>query len=96
LLTPEDALRQLEVRIIRLEAELARVDAELAGAARILPRLFLIEEEYLRAMLHTELEWVRSVADDLRAGRLSWDGEWLRAVASSLATGGAPREEGST
>jgi DNA-binding PadR family transcriptional regulator len=96
LLTPEDALRQLEVRIIRLEAELARVEAELAGAARILPRLFLIEEEYLRAMLHTELECVRSVADDLRAGQLTWDDEWLRAVASSSAAGGAPREAGST
>jgi DNA-binding PadR family transcriptional regulator len=96
LLTPEDALRQLEVRIIRLEAELARVEAELAGAARIVPRLFLIEEEYLRANLHTELEWVRSLADDLRTGRLTWDDEWLRAVASSLAVGGAPREEGST
>ena len=96
LLTPEDALRQLEVRIIRLEAELARVAAELSGAARIVPRLFLIEEEYLRAMLNTELEWVRAIADDLRAGRLTWDEEWLRAVASSLAAGGAPREEGST
>src|SRR2546421_5189755 len=96
LLTPEDALRQLEVRIIRLEAELARVEAELAGAARILPRLFLIEEEYLRAALRTELEWVCAVADDLRAGRLTWDDEWLRAVASSSAAGSAPREEGST
>ena len=96
LLTPEDALRQLEVRIIRLEAELARVEAELAGAARIVPRLFLIEEEYLRANLHSELEWVRSLADDLRAERLTWDDEWLRAVASSLATGGAPREDGGT
>ena len=47
-------------------------------------------------MLHTELEWVRSVADDLRAGQLTWDDEWLRAVASSSAAGSAPREEGST
>jgi DNA-binding PadR family transcriptional regulator len=96
LLTPEDARRQLEVRIIRLEAELARVEAELAGAARIVPRLFLIEEEYLCAALCTELEWVRALTDDLRAGRLTWDGEWLRAVASPSAIDGAPREEGST
>src|SRR5437870_216397 len=56
LLTPEDALRQLEVRIIRLEAELARAEAALAGAARFVPRLFLIEEEYLRAALRAALE----------------------------------------
>jgi DNA-binding PadR family transcriptional regulator len=96
LLTPEDALRQLDVRIIRLEAELARVETALAGAARIVPRLFLIEEEFLRAVLRTELEWVHSLADDLRAGRLTWDDEWLRAVASSSTMGGATREEGST
>jgi len=96
LLTPEDALRQLEVRIIRLEAELARVEAALLGAARLVPRLFLIEEEYLRAALHAELGWVGAVADDLRAGRLTWDDEWLRAVASAAAMGGAAREEGST
>ena len=72
------------------------MEAALLGAARLVPRLFLIEEEYLRAALHAELEWVRAVADDLRAGRLTWDDEWLRAVASSSALGGAPREEGST
>ena len=68
LLTPDDALRQLEVRIIRLEAELARAEAALAGATRIVPRLFLIEEEYLRAMLSTELEWLRAVASSSAAG----------------------------
>ena len=88
--------RRLASCIIRLEAELARVEAEIAGAARIVPRLFLIEEEYLRAVLRTELEWVHSLADDLRAGRLTWDDEWLRAVTSSSAMGGATREEGST
>ena len=81
LLTPEDALRQLDLRIIRLEAELAREEAELTGAARIVPRLVLIEEEYLRAMLRTELEWVRALADDLRTGRLTWSEEMVRALA---------------
>src|SRR5919108_1703029 len=37
LLTPDDTLRQLDGRIIRLEAELARAEAARAGAARFLP-----------------------------------------------------------
>jgi len=37
------------------------------------PRLFLIEDEYQRAMLRAELEWVRGLIADLGAGRLDWD-----------------------
>lgn len=92
LLTPEDALRQLDVRIIKLEAELAGAEAALAGAARFLPRLVLIEEDYLRAMLHTELEWVCALADDLRAGRLTWSEEMVRALAGNTPEGRAAHD----
>ena len=78
LLSPDDALQQLEVRIVRLKGELARIEAELTALAPALPRLFLIESEYLRAMLRAELDWVCAVADDLRAGRLTWSEKWLR------------------
>jgi DNA-binding PadR family transcriptional regulator len=79
LLTPEDALRQLETRIMVLDADLARMETLYSAAARTLPRLFLIEDEYNRAMLRTELEWVRALADDLRAGRITWSQEWFEA-----------------
>lgn len=95
LLTPEDALRQLEVRIFKLTADAARIEAELAAARDMLPRLFLIESEYLLAMARTELEWVRALADDLRTGRLTWSEEGLRASASSPALA-ETQEEGST
>ena len=42
-----------------------------------LPRLFLLEEEYRRAIVSAELGWVRSVVADLDAGRLTWTEEWL-------------------
>lgn len=42
-----------------------------------LPRLFLIEDEYRLALLRTELDWVRRLAAELRAGTLTWSGEWL-------------------
>lgn len=84
LLAPEEVLRQFEARIAALEAERARAEAELAGSADWLPRLFLLETEYMHAAREAELAWVRAVADDLRAGRLTWNAEWLRALAASL------------
>ena len=85
-LDPEDARRQLEVRAGRLESALEETDAQLAAAPG-LPRLFLLEEEYRRAILTAELEWLRGVIDDLRAGRLTWSEEWLREVAAAFNPG---------
>lgn len=44
-----------------------------------LPRVFLIEEEYLHTMTEAELRWVRSTADELESGKLYWDTEELLA-----------------
>lgn len=99
LLTPEDALRHLTERVIRLEGDLARIEATLASVGRMVPRLFLIEDEYRLAVLRTELEWVRAVTADLRAGRLTWSEEWFAAFAASMAQGQmapARREEDSS
>ena len=56
----------------------------LADAPAALPRLFLLEEEYRKAMLEAELSWVRGVIDDLREGRLTWSEEWLRELAEKF------------
>ncbi len=84
LLTPEDARRALEARVIALSGELARIDSELPLIGQSVPRLFLLEVEYVRAMLATELEWVRRVIDDLRSKQLTWSEAWLRDVADKL------------
>jgi len=83
LLAPEDAREQLEQRAEQLAADLAGTEAELAAYPE-LPRLFQLEEEYRRALLETELAWVRSVIDDLRAGRLTWSEEFMRAAAEAF------------
>jgi DNA-binding PadR family transcriptional regulator len=82
-LEPDDAREQLELRAERVEAELAGAESELAGAPG-LPRLFLLEEEYRRAVLGAELAWLRGVIDDLRAGRLTWSEEWLREIGAAF------------
>ena len=83
LLTPEDAQFQLEQRIQTLVAEVARIEAQLSHATEI-PRLFLVEMEYLRTILNSELTWVKSIVDDLDTGRLTWNAEWLRAMAAQF------------
>ena len=86
LLTPDDARRQFEARAVALRGEVARLDSQLQLQNEGLPRLFLLDAEYLRAMAATELEWVRAVIDDLRAGRLTWSEAWLREIAVTFSS----------
>jgi DNA-binding PadR family transcriptional regulator len=83
LLTPEEARLHLEQRVQMVSEGAARISNQLDQAARV-PRLFLIESEFLLASLNTELAWVKSLIDDLDAGRLSWNDEWLREVTARL------------
>ena len=83
-LPPAEAQAELEMRAEKLAATLAETEAELSAAPPGLPRLFLLEEEYRKAMLETELGWVRGVIEDLRAGRLTWSEQWLREIAAAF------------
>jgi DNA-binding PadR family transcriptional regulator len=82
-LPQDEALELLGERAERLAAALAEAEEELAANPG-LPRLFLLEEEYRRAVLQAELAWVRAVCADIRGGRLTWDDEWLREVAATF------------
>ena len=79
-LSPDDAREQLEQRERRLAGERAETEAAMTDVPRGLPRLFVLEEEYRRAMLAAELAWLRGVIDDLREQRLHWTEEWLREI----------------
>lgn len=89
-LPPGDARQQLELRAERLAAELSDTESQLGGHPDP-PRLFLLEEEYRRAVLEAELSWVRAVVEDLREGRLTWSEPWLREIAAAF---NPPEEEG--
>ncbi len=77
LLTPDDALAQLEARAGKLSALIAKIDTEMAAVGATLPRLFLLEAEYKRAVLDAELQWVHSVIEDLRGRGLNWNEDWM-------------------
>lgn len=72
-LPPAEAAERLEERAQRLEAEIAAHKTGLEGASAFLPRIHLVESEYLIAMLTAELGWVRGLADDLWSGDLDWN-----------------------
>lgn len=76
LLDPQEAARLLSTRIDALRQRLE----ELAPADGPLPRLFQLEDEYQRTVINAEIDWIRSLVDDLRAGRLTWSREWIQAV----------------
>jgi DNA-binding PadR family transcriptional regulator len=79
MLTPDDARVQLEARTKAVADALAEVDDELRRVGD-LPRLFVLEEEYRRAILAAELAWLTTVVADLGAGRLTWSEAWIRSV----------------
>jgi DNA-binding PadR family transcriptional regulator len=83
LLTPQDASSQLETREQALSRELARLESDFQTWAH-LPRLFLLEEELVKATREAELKWVRELIEDLRSGAVTWSEEWLRNFASTF------------
>jgi DNA-binding PadR family transcriptional regulator len=84
LVTPGDALQQLELRRLALQAEIKRIEAGVEQASRV-PRLFLLEAEYLRAIRCAELSWVTSLVAELRSGKITWNEAWLRRIAAEFA-----------
>ena len=82
-LTPNDAVKQIEKRIGALTSEVARLDARIT-AAQFLPRLFRLELEYMHAQAEAELVWVKAIANDLRSRRLSWNKAWVKKAVKEL------------
>lgn len=81
LLKPDEVRDLLEQRIQALTSELEQIDSALEVEAAGLPRLFLVESDYIQTMLKAELAWVQSLVQDLTAGDLTWNQDWLREYA---------------
>ncbi|MFD5388258.1 PadR family transcriptional regulator [Streptomyces sp. NPDC127074] len=89
LLSPDEAAPILERRAARLAAQRAELERQSAEAATGLPRITLIENEYLLAVLDAEERWLRGVLSDLRDGSLTWSPEMLAAFQEASASGSA-------
>jgi DNA-binding PadR family transcriptional regulator len=80
MLEPRRAGAVLEDRAAVLRENLAGLERDLEENARTLPRVTLLETEYLRAVTAAELAWVEAVVAELVAGTLRWSYEELAAA----------------
>jgi len=84
MLGPQEIREAFERRARTVGETLAALDTDLsAEAGQGLPRIALLEGEYLRAVMTAELRWLRSVADDLGSGDLTWSADAMLAFAES-------------
>jgi DNA-binding PadR family transcriptional regulator len=90
---PDEVRALFQLRIGALKKQLAELERPVPN----LPRLFLLEAEYMAAVVRAEIQWLRAVIGDLRRGRLSWSQAWLRHIAAQWASGAGntSRAEGS-
>ncbi|KAA2258136.1 PadR family transcriptional regulator [Solihabitans fulvus] len=78
--SPLEALDVLERRAAAVAATLAEIDENLVAQAK-LPRVSMLEAEYLRVVTEAELSWLRGVVGQLRSGELSWSQEGVQDIA---------------
>jgi hypothetical protein len=70
-LAPPDAVAVLRTRCDRLGQELCRRRDDRARVDQLgLPRLFVVEHEYMTALVEAELAWTRALLADIEAGSL--------------------------
>jgi DNA-binding PadR family transcriptional regulator len=75
---PRDVLEQLELRAVSLGASIAALQAVERAIGDYVGRASVLEVEYQRALQEAELQWVRSLVDDLRARKLTWNLDELK------------------
>ncbi|MFJ2215138.1 PadR family transcriptional regulator [Streptomyces sp. NPDC101062] len=74
-LGPRGAVDALAERARRLGERVAADEDRLAEALEAgVPRLHVIEAEYVLGLARAELAWIDSVIDDIRTGSLNWPG----------------------
>ena len=77
LLSGTTAAHALSMRAAALHGEIARVRASLQALEGKLPRVVLLEEEYLCIAREAELRWVRDLIAAIETGEVCWDRDAL-------------------
>ncbi len=90
-LPPDDVMKLLGERQLRLELELGHITSEIEIAKKQgLPRLFTVESEFRRALLEAELGYVRRLVLRIEAGTLEGL-QWWRGCTLTPPTGSLPQ-----
>ena len=94
LLGPEAMQGALELRAERLEERIRAMETNLETLGKTLPRVTLLDDEYLRAVTSAELAWVRAVLADLRSGSLAWGEDLAQSARAFVAHSSTPGVKG--
>jgi DNA-binding PadR family transcriptional regulator len=79
-IAPDDVLRLLETRLVRLDAEIAAMGGVMDQMARRgMPYLWAIEADYARVLRRAERDFVHDLAEKIRNGTLEGVDVWRRA-----------------
>ncbi|MFF7191495.1 hypothetical protein ACFZAR_41400 [Streptomyces sp. NPDC008222] len=82
MLLPQEVEVDLAARVTQVRTQLAELEASAEQSRQLaLPRITVLEDEYRRAVLTAELDWLDAVTTDLRSGALTWDFDTLAALA---------------
>ena len=81
-LEPDEVRVLFQTRVGALEQQRKELERPVPG----LPRLFLLEAEYMAAMVRAEIQWLRATTSELRRGKLTWSQAGLRQMAAKWAT----------
>jgi DNA-binding PadR family transcriptional regulator len=85
LLSPRELGEVLASRAVVLRKRLEALSADAGDAP--MPRVIMLDDEYLRAITAAELAWVEGVSDDLAADRFTWDTAELTQLAAAQEQG---------
>ena len=92
-LDPAEVADLLERRSLNAEVHLSGLNTALDGTLKQgLPRVHVIETEYLAALARAELDWLRAAVEDIRAGRITWPPPAGENDQSSSRTDGGDRD----
>jgi DNA-binding PadR family transcriptional regulator len=81
LLLPEPAREVLDERITQLQSQIDSLETGLRESVEMgLPRVLLVEVEYVLTLRKAEAAWVRELIDDLAKKRLDWNQKELIAL----------------
>jgi DNA-binding PadR family transcriptional regulator len=85
-LSESEAVMSLEIRRVSLEALIASHQTTLRSLhERVgLPRLYLLETEYMIGQLASESSWVAITIEEIKSGALAVDQHWYRQVGGAI------------
>lgn len=84
LLLPGPARKVLDERLVHLEGQISSLETSLRESVELgLPRIVLVEVEYVLALRKAEAAWVRELIEDLAKKRLHWSHKELLQLAEA-------------